>query len=177
MTAVRLFLSSLAALLVLHGAAGARSPLSGPFLTVGSTQEGGGAYRIGLRKGFPGAVAQTGVGYVSGYLEVAFLHWALDDQRVYGGVAGPVAAYYFGSDSSAVRPYVGGGVAVAYVSESRVGSRDLATHLQFEDRIGLGVESGRFDAYLCLAHYSNGSLKAPNQGLNAVMLSLTWALQ
>ena len=177
MTAIRQPLASLLILCALVSLAGAQAPVDGPFVSFGQTQHGVDTFRIGLRRAFPGAVARTDVGYVSGHVESAFLYWRLGDETAYGAAVGPFVAYYFGSDSSTVRPYIGGGVAAAYVSESRMGSRDLATHFQFEDRIGLGMESGRFDAYLCVVHYSNGSIKPPNDGLEAVMLVLAWSLQ
>lgn len=177
MTAIRQLLASLLILAAMVSLAGAQAPVGGPFLSFGQTQHGVSTFRVGLRRAFPGAVARTDVGHLSGYVEAAFLYWTLGDETTYGAAVGPLVAYYFGSDSSTVRPYIGGGVAVAYVSESRMGSRDLATHFQFEDRIGLGMESGRFDAYLCVVHYSNGSIKPPNDGLEAVMLVLAWSLQ
>ena len=155
--------------------ADAQPPGGGPFLSFGWTKHGVGTFRAGVRKVFPGAVAETSIGYLSGYVEAAALYWTSGDEAAYGGTVAPVVAYYFGNDRSAVRPYVGGGIGLAYVSESRMGSRDLATHFQFEDRIGLGLASEKLDAYLCVVHYSNGSIKPPNMGLDAVMLTLAWS--
>jgi lipid A 3-O-deacylase len=157
--------------------ASAQSPVDGPFLSIGQTKHGVDTFRLGLRGAFPGAIAESRVGYISGHVEAALIYWANGDERAYGGVVAPFVAYYFGGEGSAVRPYVGGGIGAAYVSESRMGTRDLATHFQFEDRAGIGVEAGRFDAFLCVMHYSNGSVKPPNEGLDAVVLTLAWSLQ
>lgn len=162
---------------MLASAAAAQAPGGGPFMSFGQTRHGVETLRIGVRGNFPGALARSDVGYVSGYFEAAFLYWTLDEETAYGGTVGPIVAYYFGNGSSTFRPYVGGGIGIAYVSETRIGTRDLATHFQFEDRIGLGVESRRLDAFLGVVHYSNASIKPPNDGLDAVMLTLAWSLQ
>jgi lipid A 3-O-deacylase len=88
-----------------------------------------------------------------------------------------VVAYYFGSESAAVRPYVGGSIGAAWLSDTMIDGRDLSTRFQFEDRVGIGVAWRRLDAYLSYVHYSNASVKAPNDGIDGVMLTVGWALQ
>jgi lipid A 3-O-deacylase len=155
----------------------ARSPVDGPFLSYGQTKHGVHALRLGLRAAFPFEVLKSPAGCLSGHAETAVVYWANGDETAYGGVVAPFVAYYFGNELSSVRPYVGGGIGLAYMSKTRMGSRDLATRFQFEDRAGIGFEAGRLDAFLCVMHYSNGSVKAPNMGLDAFSLTLAWSLE
>ena len=54
------------------------------------------------------------------------------------------------------------------------GSRNLGSHLQFEDRLGFGVEFGKRAQYslgVRMFHYSNAGFASRNQGLDAVHLA------
>ncbi len=164
-------------LAVLPGPAEAQTLVDDVFVGAGYGGNGGTFVRIGMRNDFEGALFRSGVGYLSGYAEAALLHWSNDDERRWGGVLAPVAAYYFGSESRSVRPYIGGGIGLTWLSETRIGERRLSTHLQFEDRIGIGLASDRIDAYLAFVHYSNGSIMQPNDGVEELLLTIGWSLQ
>lgn len=157
--------------------AGAQTFIDDVFVGVGQSRGGFETYRLGLRNVFGGALFRSDVGYLSGYGEAAFLYWRNDSEVVYGGVLAPVLAYYFGGESASVRPYVGGGIGVAYISNTRMGTRDLSTRLLFEDRMGIGITSSRLDVSLDYLHYSNASVKPPNDGIDALVLTLGWSLQ
>jgi lipid A 3-O-deacylase len=159
------------------GAASAQTFVDDVFLSVGHGARHVETYRLGVRNDFDGALFRSRVGCLSGYAEVGLIHWRNDPEAVYGGVLAPVVAYYFGSESNAVRPYVGGGIGVAYLSDTRIDGRDLSTRFQFEDRVGIGFVSNRLNAYLAYVHYSNASVKAPNDGIDALMLTVGWALR
>ena len=173
--AVRRLIVPLLILLFLVGVAQARIPVDDVFVGVGQSRSGIDTYRFGLGKAFGGAF-RSGVGYLSGYGEAALLYWRDGDEVVYGGVLTPVVAYYFGSESATVRPYMGGGIGVAYISNTMMGGRDLSTRILLEDRIGIGIRSRRFDAYLAYVHYSNASVVLPNEGIDTLTLTLGWSL-
>ena len=61
--------------------------------------------------------------------------------------------------------FVEAGIGLAYLSNSQWGSRhDLGSHLQFEQRLGIGYDFGNYDLSLNITHLSNGGLKDPNPG-------------
>jgi hypothetical protein len=175
-TAMRRLIVPLLVSLLLAGVAQARIPIDDVFVGVGESRSGIDTYRLGLGKAFGGAF-ETSVGYLSGYGEAALIYWRDGDEVVYGGVLTPVLAYYFGGETAGVRPYLGGGIGVAYVSNTMMAGRDLSTRILLEDRIGVGVTSGRLDVYLSYVHYSNASLVLPNEGIDSLMLTVGWSFQ
>jgi lipid A 3-O-deacylase len=175
--AVKWLVTPLLLLTSFAGVAGAQTPIDDLLLGVGRSGSGVETYRLGLRSALSRAFFQSNVGYLSGYGEVAFLYWANGCETVYGGVLAPGVAYYFGDESVAVRPYIGGSIGVAHVSDTRIGRRDLSTRFQFEDRIGIGIRLSRLDVYVSYVHYSNASLKSPNDGMDTLLLTLAWSLQ
>lgn len=166
---------ALLVLLLLAGAAEAGVFVDDVFLGAGQGQGGIDTYRIGLGKTF-GRTLDSNVGYLSGYGEAALIYWREGDEVVYGGVLTPVVAYYFGRRSEGLRPYVGGGIGVAYISNTMMDGRDLSTRILLEDRVGIGVTSGRLDVYLSYVHYSNASVVLPNEGLDSFLLTVGWLL-
>jgi lipid A 3-O-deacylase len=72
-------------------------------------------------------------------------------------------------------PYAEIGIALSWFSQHEMAGRRLSTNFQFEDKIGVGArfgQHGQFDLGLRGYHYSNGSIKRPNSGVNLVMLQL-----
>lgn len=66
------------------------------------------------------------------------------------------------------------GVGLAYVRDTRYDRKDLGSHYQFEDRVGLVYNlnsTGNQAIALRYFHYSNGGLKTPNPGLDFLNLS------
>jgi lipid A 3-O-deacylase len=56
--------------------------------------------------------------------------------------------------------------------------RQLSTHFQFGDHVGLGyVFSSGIDLGLAYQHFSNGSIKRPNDGVNFTVLRLSYAFR
>jgi lipid A 3-O-deacylase len=132
------------------------------------------AYRLGLRKTLEARWWDSEVGYLSAYFEGGIHYWERRDGNLYGLAFSPVLTYNFDKIHAELVPYVEGGLGVAYLSETRMGRRDLSTHFQFEDRIGFGGRFGekkRHDLNFRYIHYSNGSIKEPNQGMEFFVLS------
>lgn len=56
-------------------------------------------------------------------------------------------------------------------------SRQLSTRFQFGSHIGLGyVFSNKLDTALRFQHYSNGGIKDPNDGVNFLLLRISYPL-
>ncbi|MGV3741958.1 MAG: acyloxyacyl hydrolase [Burkholderiaceae bacterium] len=55
--------------------------------------------------------------------------------------------------------------------------RQLSTHLQFGSHLGLGyVFPNKLDAAIRYQHYSNASIKKPNDGINLLIFRLSYPL-
>ena len=66
------------------------------------------------------------------------------------------------------------GIGVSLVEDTRFAGRDIGSHYQFEDRIGLTLEFGddlEHAASLRYMHYSNGGLDDNNSGMDFLVLS------
>ena len=66
------------------------------------------------------------------------------------------------------------GIGLSGISNTIVGDRNLATNFLFEDKIGIGVSTKNIDIAFRVIHYSNCSIKPPNDGFEVMMLNLTW---
>lgn len=92
-----------------------------------------------------------------------------------GPAAGPDGRYEIGGigtlqlhyGNSRVRPYAELGLGVALFSNDQLGDKQFSTHFQFSQHVLLGVEIARRGfAGLQYAHYSNGDLEDPNDGID-----------
>ncbi|MGR4070464.1 acyloxyacyl hydrolase [Halomonas sp. LR3S48] len=66
--------------------------------------------------------------------------------------------------------YLEGGIGAAVFLDARIGSRDLSTAFQFQDRIALGGRVGPGELSLEFTHYSNAGIKDPNEGIEVLAL-------
>ncbi len=131
-------------------------------------------YRIGLKKDFVSQWFTSATGYVSGYFEFSYNLWNGPEDEIKAVALSPVFVYYFDKGNQTMRPYIEGGVGLAYINETRIQGRDMSTNFQFEDRIGVGVRMKSFDLNFRYMHYSNASIKAPNDGIDIWIGSLSW---
>lgn len=70
--------------------------------------------------------------------------------------------------------YIEFGIGVALLSDTRFAGKDVGSHYQFEDRLGLVTRFGidhKNQLALRYFHYSNAGLKKPNPGLDFISLS------
>lgn len=72
--------------------------------------------------------------------------------------------------------FIEGGIGAALFLEPRLGSRQLSTAFQFEDRLAIGSPLGNGELTLAVTHYSNGGIKEPNEGFETLTLGYRWAL-
>ncbi|WP_111415173.1 acyloxyacyl hydrolase [Billgrantia lactosivorans] len=79
----------------------------------------------------------------------------------------PMLRYTFAGKRSV---YLEGGIGAAVFLDARIGSRDLSTAFQFQDRIALGGALGPGEVALEFTHYSNAGIKDPNEGIEVLAL-------
>ena len=130
-------------------------------------------YRLTLRRDFQSRWFESATGYLSGYWEGSLNYWNGRGDENYGIALSPVFAYYFNL-SEGVRPFIEGGIGASLWSETRMGPRNLSTNFLFEDRIGAGVRIGAWDLSLRYMHYSNASIKQPNDGIDIFIGSVNY---
>lgn len=70
-------------------------------------------------------------------------------------------------------PYAEAGLGAAAFSHDKLGGKEFSTHFQFTEHVGLGVEfpGGWFVGWR-YSHYSNASIKTPNDGLDMHQLMI-----
>lgn len=107
-------------------------------------------------------------------LELSQLHYSGNGsgptQVSEGGAIGMLRIQHAGEG---IRPYAEVGLGLALFSNDRIGQRDLSSHGQFSEHIGVGLD---FDQHwslgLMYSHYSNGGLKQPNNGIDLQQIVL-----
>ncbi|TQF67600.1 acyloxyacyl hydrolase [Pseudoalteromonas luteoviolacea] len=63
------------------------------------------------------------------------------------------------------------GIGVVLLEDTQFAGKNVSTHYQFEDRLGLVYELGKANVALRYIHYSNAGFKSPNPGLDFLSLS------
>lgn len=66
------------------------------------------------------------------------------------------------------------GIGVSFLDDTYFAGKNVSTHYQFEDRLGLMMQFGKNNQHhvsLRYFHYSNAGLKEPNPGLDFIALS------
>jgi lipid A 3-O-deacylase len=127
-------------------------------------------FRIGLRGDTDYRWFDSGTGYLSAYYELALSRFTDSERPATSISLSPVLTYNFRT-SGKLEPFVELGIGLTWISENKVGSRDLGSRFQFEDRIGAGFRTGDHDWTLRYIHYSNAGFEEPNDGLDLVMLN------
>lgn len=134
-------------------------------------------FRLGVRKDFDFRWLSNSTGWLSVYAEGSLNYWfGDDDDEVVGAAFSPVLIYWLGNEESFIRPYIEGGIGVACISETQIDDRNLSTAFQFEDRIGLGVRMKKVDLNVRYMHYSNCSIKEPNDGIDLILFTVSYRL-
>ena len=149
--------------------------VDGSTISIGKSRDGIKIYRIGLRKDFKNRYLESKYGYLSGYYELTFNYWkgkTNHNKRNYGIALSPVFNYYFNLGS--IKPYLEAGVGVSLFKNKWIDNRNMSTNFLFEDRLGAGVRVGNFDFSFRYMHYSNASIKEPNDGIDIWIGSIAY---
>ncbi|WP_116472622.1 acyloxyacyl hydrolase [Zobellella maritima] len=92
-------------------------------------------------------------------------YWQLDDDDLATFTVAPVLKYSHARQG--LRPFAFVGVGPAWISQTRLGNRELSTQFQFSSRAGLGVALNGHSLALEGGHLSNSGIKEPNDGLSS----------
>ncbi|NVK55936.1 MAG: acyloxyacyl hydrolase [Alteromonadaceae bacterium] len=85
----------------------------------------------------------------------------------------PVVSYPIG-ELNGHDVYAEFGIGLSLLDDTQFAGKDVSTHYQFEDRLGVKVKLGDEDENelsLRYFHYSNAGLKKPNPGLDFIAMS------
>lgn len=141
--------------------------MAGPTLGLGSTSEGTGALDLGYDWTFdlshyhPALDLRLGTGFILFEGDERS-----DNQAFY---VRPALRY------SWEHVFVEGGIGASGFVDTHIEDRDLGSAFQFEDRLALGVRMGVYgDLSVSITHYSNASIKEPNDGFE--LYGLNWRL-
>lgn len=114
-----------------------------------------GAYRTTIGRSFDTEVNFYGITL---HPEVSASYW-WNGQRSFEVSAVPMLRYHFTQ-----KLYLEGGIGLSYFSNRNFGGQ--STNLQFADHLGVGYGP----VSLRVSHFSNGGLKNPNPGVNAIQI-------
>lgn len=70
------------------------------------------------------------------------------------------------------------GIGVSLVEDTRFAGKDIGSHYQFEDRLGIAMDFGKQNSQsvaLRYMHYSNGGLNSKNPGVDFLNLSYAYS--
>lgn len=143
-------------------------------LGIGESKDNIGIYRLGAKKNFEKTFFDSDYGWLSGYYEASLNYWEKSGEQIYGIAFSPVFVYYFGNKSNSIHPYVEGGIGGALLSDTKIQRRDLSSHFNFEDRLGIGVRMKSFDLNARYLHYSNAGIVEPNDGIDIFMFTISY---
>lgn len=128
-------------------------------------------YRLAWRKPWVSRWLTSDTGVLTGFHDFSINHWQGTDDSLIAFAYSPVFSYRF---HHAPISYVMLGIGTAWLSETRIQTRQLSSHLQFEDQVGVGWQFNVYDLSLAYLHYSNGGFKHPNDGIDMVVLAFAW---
>lgn len=134
--------------------------------------------RIGLRPHETTLKDLPLLGDVDVYWEVSLNYWSdsdsnHEDDENYAIALSPVFTKQFATVfGNPIRWEAGIGVSV--LEDTMFAGKDMGTHFQFEDRIGVNMKFGEQQNHtvaLRYMHYSNGGLDSENPGIDFISLS------
>lgn len=79
-------------------------------------------------------------------------------------------------ETSGFSPYLEAGIGGHVLSDTRIGKRELSTAWQFGSHIDVGLRFGDCGIGYRFQRLSNGSIKAPNDGISFHTLSISMRL-
>jgi len=164
---------ALSTVLTLNYASSINNYIDATTISIGESRDGIKIYRLGLRKDFSSKWLESKYGYLSGYYEGSINYWKGESgDKNYGIALSPVFAYYlkFGE----FKPFVEISIGTSLFKEKVIDGRNLSTNFLFEDRIGVGARYKNLEFSFRFMHYSNGSIKQPNDGIDIWIGSISY---
>jgi lipid A 3-O-deacylase len=138
-------------------------------LGFGINKESRSVYRVAVQKDLGSAF---GYKELESSLDFSISQFNFKNDDIKIVALSPVFTYKFDKFFKYTKPYIKAGIGVSYIDKTFLDDKGFSTHFQFEDRIAFGIDNGDFDLSLNYIHYSNASIKKPNDGLDTLLLSL-----
>jgi lipid A 3-O-deacylase len=158
-----------AALLGLGLVTGAQAAdLSG---AVGATGQGGVTARAAVGFNWDKQWLKSSTGLLTGYWDLGYTYWEAGKEAGarHSFSFSPVFVYEFGEGP--IKPFVEAGIGVAMFTGASAGDQQFGSAFNFEDRLGAGVKfSDGQKVGVRAIHYSNASIKQPNDGIESYSL-------
>jgi lipid A 3-O-deacylase len=136
--------------------------------------------RAGLQWDWNDNLLELGGWQLDSYWQLEFSKWQSVTDNTQVGVnvtAGIIPMFRFQSRPAYVRPYVAVGVGLNVFTDSKLESYEFGSNFQFSDVMVLGMNIGTKNQWgiaYKFQHYSNGSVRPPNSGINLSFLTLTY---
>ncbi|MCF6336419.1 MAG: acyloxyacyl hydrolase [Gammaproteobacteria bacterium] len=117
---------------------------------------------------------------VSSYWQLDFSRWQSTLDASQTGVnmtVGLTPMFRFTGKKGYVQPYLDVGVGVNLFTVSRFQEHEFGSNFQFSDQFSVGANIGKRNQWgfaYKFQHYSNGSVRVPNKGINFHFLTLTY---
>lgn len=119
--------------------------------------------------------------HIGGYWDLTLAHWRGDQFKNRPGTTqamtdvGITPVLRLQKDSL-TGPYAELGIGIHYLSDHYDNNeRQLSTRFQFGDHLGIGyVFQNEVDLSLRIQHFSNGSVKQPNDGVNFAVVRISY---
>lgn len=117
---------------------------------------------------------------VSSYWQLDFSKWqsTVDASQTGANVTvGLIPMYRFTGKPGYVQPFVDVGVGVYLFTDSQLKDHQFGSNFQFSDLLAIGANVGKRNQWgfaYKFQHYSNGSVKVPNHGINFHFLTLSY---
>jgi lipid A 3-O-deacylase len=127
--------------------------------------------RISVQKDFKEKIFLGDILKLSGYFDLALNRFDFNEKNIYNLSFTPVFKYNFNPIKN-FTPYIFGGIGASYLSKTKTEQKNYSTHFQFEDRLGVGLKKKDLDFQIGFFHFSNASIKKPNDGINMILLNI-----
>ncbi len=141
-------------------------------LELGQSSESEPTYRAGMQFDFGKPIWQSdgGAMELGGYWDAGLTYW--DGIDAFSATLTPMFQLNFPRAMNTVTPFVEAGIGAALFSKTDLApGADIGSTFQFEDRIGLGMRfASGSELGVRYYHYSNASIKQPNQGIDKAAL-------
>jgi hypothetical protein len=133
--------------------------------------------RVGVQSDWDKRWLASNGRHLSGYWDATLAYWrgtmrnGVPGARQHIGVIGLTPVFRYQRDDK-LGWYVEGGIGAHLMSETYNNNNDrLSTAFQFGDHIGIGyVTPNKWDLAVKVQHFSNGSIKKPNSGVDFLVV-------
>jgi lipid A 3-O-deacylase len=153
----------------------------GVTLELGGDEDGGfEVMRIGLQWDWNDNLMQVRGWDLSTYWQLEFSKWQQVDDGTQNGAnvtAGIIPMFRFTGTPGYYQPFIDVGVGISLFTDSKMEGHEFGSNFQFTDVLSVGMNSGKRNQWgfaYKFEHYSNGSVRPPNSGINFHFLTMTY---